>query len=167
MTPQSSDLDTVWRALANPVRREILDRLRAGPLSTSDLVLAFPDISRFAVMQHLGVLEEARLVIPHRFGRLRLNCLNAVPLRQATRRWLDRFDEGAADGLIRLKARLEGTVDASVHHPTPAAAQERLRLDPEAVITRRGQPRGPQAPARRGSVGRGSANSKARRRRDA
>ncbi|MFM9958726.1 MAG: ArsR/SmtB family transcription factor [Phycisphaerales bacterium] len=104
-----TDSEPVWRALASPIRREMLDRLRGGPLSTSDLVLFFPEISRFAVMQHLDVLEEAGLVIPHKFGRVRMNCLNVVPLRAVLERWISRYEALWADELIELKARIEGT----------------------------------------------------------
>lgn len=90
-----------------------MDLLRDAPLSTSDVVIAFPDLSRFAVMQHLGVLEEAGLVVPHRFGRVRMNCLNAVPLRLITQRWISRFDEEVSDSLIDLKSRLEAPAAAS------------------------------------------------------
>ena len=63
------DLEPVWRALANPVRRAILDALRDGPLTTGALAERCPELTRFAVMQHLGVLVEAELVIPRREGR--------------------------------------------------------------------------------------------------
>ena len=65
------DLDPVWRALSNPVRRRILDLLKEGPLTTGELAGRFPELTRFAVMQHLRVLEEAELVVPIRDGRSR------------------------------------------------------------------------------------------------
>ena len=102
------DLEPTWRALANPIRREMLDRLREGPLPTGELVLTFPDLSRFAVMQHLGVLEEGGLVVTQKFGRVRMNCLNVVPLRQIAERWMSRYEALWADELIDLKRRIEG-----------------------------------------------------------
>jgi DNA-binding transcriptional ArsR family regulator len=51
------DLEHVWRGLSSPVRRQVLDLLRAGPLTTGELAERFPDLTRYAVMQHLGVLE--------------------------------------------------------------------------------------------------------------
>ena len=59
----STDDEAVWRALANPVRRQILDLLRDGGQTTGTLADAFPDLSRYAVMQHPGVLEEAGLLL--------------------------------------------------------------------------------------------------------
>jgi DNA-binding transcriptional ArsR family regulator len=56
------DLDAVWKALSDPTRRAILDLLRQGPLTTSDIVEAFPQLSRFGVMKHMEVLREASLI---------------------------------------------------------------------------------------------------------
>ena len=61
-----ADLEQTWRGLGSPIRRRILDILRNGPISTGELAMAFPDLSRFAVMQHLGVLEESGLVLARR-----------------------------------------------------------------------------------------------------
>jgi len=103
----SDDTDAVWRALANPVRRHILDLLAEGPLITGELADAFPELTRFAVMQHLKVLEEAELVIPRREGRLRYNHLNAVPIQRIYRRWVSRYAGRWADSLLALKDELE------------------------------------------------------------
>jgi len=116
------DLEPVWRALANPLRREMLDRLREGPLPTGELVLGFPELSRFAVMQHLAVLESAGLVVSHKLGRTRMNCLNIVPIRLISERWISRYEALWADGLIDLKRRIEGTTTK----PTPARAARRI-----------------------------------------
>ncbi len=59
----TDELEPVWRALANPLRRNILDALRRGPRTTGDLAREFPQLSRFAIMQHLGVLEEGELIV--------------------------------------------------------------------------------------------------------
>lgn len=127
----SSD-EPVWRALASPIRREIMDLLRDAPLSTSDVVVAFPDLSRFAVMQHLGVLEEAGLVVPHRLGRVRMNCLNPVPLRLITQRWISRFDEEVSDSLIDLKSRLEAPGTAVSPKPAETKSPRTRRSIPGA-----------------------------------
>jgi DNA-binding transcriptional ArsR family regulator len=100
-------LEPVFKALASPWRRKVLDLLRDGPLTTSDLDAAFPELSRFAVMQHLKVLEEANLVIVRREGRQRFNHLNAVPIRQIYERWVSRFEGHWAGALISLKDMLE------------------------------------------------------------
>jgi DNA-binding transcriptional ArsR family regulator len=85
----------------------MLDMLRDGPLTTGDLSAAFPELSRFAVMQHLGVLTEANLVIVQRQGRQRFNYLNAVPIREIYERWVSRYAGHWASALIGLKRALE------------------------------------------------------------
>jgi DNA-binding transcriptional ArsR family regulator len=100
-------LDPVWRALANPVRRRILDLLMRGPVTTGSLAEAFPDLSRFAVMQHLKVLEEADLVLPRREGRERHNHLNPVPIQRIYDRWVHRFMQPWTEALAGLKHELE------------------------------------------------------------
>jgi len=101
------DLEEIWRALSNSTRRAILDLLRDGPRTTGDLAEAFPDLSRFAVMQHLGVLAEAELVIPRRDGRRRYNYLNPVPIRQIHDRWVSRYTRPWAEALVDLRDELE------------------------------------------------------------
>jgi DNA-binding transcriptional ArsR family regulator len=101
--PKEEDDEAVWRALANPLRRRLLDELRRGARTTGELADATPELSRFAVMQHLGVLTDAGLVIVRRRGRHRFNHLNAVPLR----RWYERWVVALADefGCSRSPAR--------------------------------------------------------------
>lgn len=101
------DTDAVWRALANPVRRRILDLLRDGPLNTGAVAERFPELSRFAVMQHLGVLVEADLVLPVREGRQRLNYLNPVPIQQLYDRWVSDYMQPWTTALTSLKEQLE------------------------------------------------------------
>ena len=102
--------DVLWRALADPTRRQILDLLRAGPMTTGALCEHF-DTSRFAVMKHLNVLVEADLVIINRRGRERLNFLNPTPLQRALWRWLRPLEEVAAARLNELKETLEKEVE--------------------------------------------------------
>jgi DNA-binding transcriptional ArsR family regulator len=104
---RADPLEPVWRALASPIRRRMLDELRDGPLSTGALAEQFPDLSRFAVMQHLGVLEQADLVVPHRVGRVRLNYLNPVPIQRIHERWVSRYQQPWTDALVSLKESLE------------------------------------------------------------
>lgn len=101
------DLEPVWRALASPVRRRMLDLLRDGPMSTGAIADEFRDLSRFAVMQHLGVLEDADLVVPRRDGRTRLNFLNPVPIQRMYHRWVSRYQELWTESLVALKGTLE------------------------------------------------------------
>ena len=103
----AEDLDDVWRALSNPVRRRILDLLAEGPLTTGELAERFQDHSRFAVMQHLKVLEAADLVLPRRSGRERHNYLNPVPIQRIYERWVSRYMRPWTDALTSLKHELE------------------------------------------------------------
>src|SRR3954471_8358113 len=97
----------VWRALASPVRRKILDRLHDGPRTTGELAGSFRSLSRFAVMQHLGVLHDARLIVIRREGRQRFNHLNVVPLQQIYDRWVAPRAGRVAGGLLALKRSAE------------------------------------------------------------
>ena len=106
--PKNYEDDLVWKALADPTRREILDALRKKPRTTGDLCEDF-EMSRFGVMKHLTVLVEAGLVLVRREGRERWNHLNPAPIQKIYRRWIRPFETAAADGLLRLKARAEGT----------------------------------------------------------
>lgn len=99
--------DKVWRALADPTRRQILDLLVAGSQTTGQLAKAFPKLTRYAVMKHLRILDAAGLLIISRQGRKRWNYLNQVPLRVIYERWLIRFMEPAAANLLALKRHLE------------------------------------------------------------
>ncbi|MEO7803500.1 MAG: helix-turn-helix transcriptional regulator [Actinomycetota bacterium] len=99
--------DAVWRALGSPMRRRLLDLLRDGPLTTGELATHFPDLSRFAVMQHLGVLEEAKLVVARKQGRQRFNHLNAVPLRTIYERWVGTFADREAERALAVKRFVE------------------------------------------------------------
>jgi len=104
-----ADDGNVWKALADPTRRRLLDLLKEGPRTTGELSSRFP-LSRFAVMKHLAVLERAGLVIVEREGRERWNHLNAVPLREICERWISGYAGHWAASLLRLKRQLEGRV---------------------------------------------------------
>jgi DNA-binding transcriptional ArsR family regulator/uncharacterized protein YndB with AHSA1/START domain len=106
------ELDGIWRALADPTRRRLLDLLRDGPRTTGDLSAECPALSRFAVMKHLGLLESAGLVVVRRRGRERWNHLNAVPLQAAAERWLSPFAARWAGSLLRLRDSIEDDPDA-------------------------------------------------------
>jgi DNA-binding transcriptional ArsR family regulator len=97
--PESELPPDLWGALADPTRRALLDRLAAGPLSTSALCEGLP-MSRFGVMKHLGVLEAAGLVITRKQGRLRLNHLNAAPLEALHAQWLSPRASAWASGAL-------------------------------------------------------------------
>src|SRR4051794_5758789 len=104
---QTDSLEPTWRALANPVRRRMLDILREGPLATGALAGHFTRLSRFAIMQHLAVLERGNLVVRTRQGRERLNYLNPVPIQRIHQRWVSRYEGNWAESLVALKDSLE------------------------------------------------------------
>ena len=105
------DTAPLWRALADPTRRRILDLLRQRPLVTGEIAAQFP-VSRIAVMRHLEVLSEAGLVTSRKRGRERWHYLNAVPLERLHRRWAEPAAAGFASALLRLA----GTVEAGGRH---------------------------------------------------
>lgn len=104
--PAPQENPRVWRALADPTRRAILDLLRLQPMTTGQLAERF-ESTRFGVMKHLGVLVEAGLVLVRREGRVRWNHLNPVPIQEIYHRWLRAFEAGPADRLLRLKQHVE------------------------------------------------------------
>lgn len=108
------DLDAVFKALANAVRRRICDDLKKRPLTTKQLAQCFPELDRTTVMLHLRVLEEAGLVVPVRKGRERFNHLDAMPIQAIHERWIGPHAAAAAAGLSRLKGELETTRSESV-----------------------------------------------------
>ena len=112
MSPYSDMLatksdDTIWRALADPVRREILDLLAIEPRTTGELVAHFDSLCRTGVMKHLDVLVLANLVIVEKSGRTRWNHLNPVPIEQVCQRWVNNHVKQLARSLTRLKSIIE------------------------------------------------------------
>lgn len=107
----ADELDAVWKALSDPTRRSILDLLRQGSRTTTEIVAAFPHLSRFGVMKHIDVLREANLIQTREEGRQRVNSLNAAPIRQIYERWVSRYEELWADNLLRLKEDVEKSRD--------------------------------------------------------
>lgn len=104
--PDSAN-DAVWKALANPLRRAMLDYLARGPLTTGELADQFPELSRFAIMQHLRVLTDADLVRVERAGRQRFNYLNPVPIQMLYDRWVGRYMQPWTEALVSLRDELE------------------------------------------------------------
>jgi DNA-binding transcriptional ArsR family regulator len=109
---KGDDLTPVWGALTDPTRRAILDLLRERPRTTGELCGAFP-LSRFAVMKHLGVPEDAGLIAVRQRGRERWNHLNAVPLQQIVERWLRPYEAHWAKSLLQLKRHVEAAQGGS------------------------------------------------------
>ncbi|WP_438040988.1 ArsR/SmtB family transcription factor [Sorangium sp. So ce128] len=106
-----TDDDRVFKALADPTRRSLLDRLFARDGLTLTELESELEMSRFGVMKHLRVLEAAGLVVTVRSGRKKLHYLNPVPIRQIHDRWIDKYTEGRISALVDLKRHLEKNND--------------------------------------------------------
>jgi DNA-binding transcriptional ArsR family regulator len=103
------DEDLVFRALADPTRRLLLDRLfEHDGMTLGDLEAEVPGLTRFGVMKHLTVLEQAGLVVTRKQGRHKYHYLNPVPIRLIYERWIDKYRDRWATALLDLKDQLEG-----------------------------------------------------------
>jgi DNA-binding transcriptional ArsR family regulator len=105
--PRPDDIDLLFKALADPSRRTLLDVLHAHDGRTLNELCEHLDMTRQGVTQHLVVLEAANLVATLRQGREKLHFLNPVPLQQIYERWLGKFDKPRLKALATLKRRLE------------------------------------------------------------
>ena len=103
-----SDDDRVFKALADPTRRFLLDRLFARDGRTLTELESELAMTRFGVMKHLRVLEDAGLVVARRSGREKLHYLNPMPIRLIHDRWIDKYTERRVSALVDLKNELEG-----------------------------------------------------------
>src|SRR5688572_24675392 len=101
------DDDRVFKALADPTRRFLLDMLFARDGRTLTELESELTMTRFGVMKHLRVLEEAGLVVTRRSGREKLHFLNPVPIRLIHDRWIDKYTERRITALVELKHELE------------------------------------------------------------
>jgi DNA-binding transcriptional ArsR family regulator len=121
--PRNNDqLDPVWKALADPTRRAILDLLKHQPRTTTEIVDAFPHLTRFGVMKHLDSLRDAGLVNTREEGRQRWNSLNVFPIRQIYERWVSPFQELWAGQLLGIKELVEQGSE-----PIPQAPRQRTK----------------------------------------
>lgn len=100
--------DLVFKALAGADRRKILDLLRDAPMTTGNLGKQLPWLDRTTVMQHLGVLENARLIISRKDGRCRWNYLDVSPIQRIHERWIRAYAMPSASMLSKLQHDLEG-----------------------------------------------------------
>jgi DNA-binding transcriptional ArsR family regulator len=103
----ATDEDKVFKALADPVRRVLLDRLHAENGQTLGRLCERLAMSRQAVTKHLKVLEEASLVVPVWRGREKLHYLNPVPIHEIADRWIGKYEQGRLRALADLKKTLE------------------------------------------------------------
>ncbi len=106
--PSPSDPDDqVFKALASSDRRKILDQLRDAPMTTGELCKRLPWLDRTTVMQHIGVLENARLIISKKEGRCRWNYLDVSPIQRIHERWIRDYAMPSANMLMKLQQDLE------------------------------------------------------------
>ncbi len=126
--------DKVWKALADPTRRALLDLLRERPHTTGELAQQF-QMTRFGVMKHLQRLVEAGLVLIRRDGRRRWNHINPVPIQEIHRRWIHPFEAGPAHALLRLRGAAELTTRVQETErgemQTQSLTQHTIKLDIE------------------------------------
>lgn len=102
------DADKVFKALADPTRRTLLDLLRADNGQTLGQLCEHLDMARQSVTQHLGLLEDANLISTVRRGREKLHFINPVPLHDVYERWVRKFEQQRLSLLHDLKRELEG-----------------------------------------------------------
>ncbi len=111
-------MDEVFKALADPSRRRLLDKLKKRDGQTlGDLEAHLPDMTRFGVMKHLRVLEDAGLLPTHREGREKFHYLNPVPIRRIFDRWTSKYAKPFTQTLVDLKQRLEGEEKMETSRP--------------------------------------------------
>ena len=110
-------MEKIFRALADRSRRRLLDvLLRRDGQTVAELDAALPDVTRFATMKHLRVLEAAGLLTTRRVGREKLHYLNSVPIRQIHDRWISKYAAPVVGAMARLRSSLEGqTMNAPKH----------------------------------------------------
>lgn len=101
------DDDRVFKALADRTRRFLLDRLFVRDGRTLTELESELEMTRFGVMKHLRILEDAGLIVTRRSGREKLHFLNPVPIRLIHDRWIDKYRERHASALAKLKTELE------------------------------------------------------------
>jgi DNA-binding transcriptional ArsR family regulator len=101
------EIDKVFKALADPSRRELIDRLHAKNGQTLTELCQGLDMTRQAVTQHLGLLEKANLVAVRRQGREKLHFFNPVPIHEIYERWIRKFEKQRLEALHNFKTKLE------------------------------------------------------------
>jgi DNA-binding transcriptional ArsR family regulator len=100
-------MDAVFRALADPVRRQLLDRLRARNGQRLSELCTGQDMTRQAVTKHIAILESANLVATQKRGREKLHFLNPVPIQEIADRWIGKYEHSRLRALSNLKKHLE------------------------------------------------------------
>ncbi len=148
-----NDDDRVFKALADPTRRFLLDRLFERDGRTLTELESELEMTRFGVMKHLRVLEDAGLVVTRRSGREKLHFLNPVPIRLIHDRWIDKYTERQVSALAELKHELEketGMTDGDdQRRARPRSTASTSRPRPRRSGTRSPGPSGPRVRLRR------------------
>ena len=109
------NMDAVFKALADPSRRKLLDQLYAHNGQTLNQLCEYLDMTRQAVTKHLTLLEAANLVVIVWHGREKLHYLNPVPIQEIYDRWLSKYERTQLDALSQLKRKLEGNTEETKH----------------------------------------------------
>ncbi len=126
--------DLVFRALADPTRRLLLDHLfDLGGQTQSELYAGVEDMTRFGVMKHLRILEAAGLVVTRKVGREKLHYLNAVPVQMIHDRWVSKYTRPSAVALAALKEMLERTSPSTMLPAPKQVYQIFIRATPEQI----------------------------------
>jgi DNA-binding transcriptional ArsR family regulator len=110
----AGDFDKMFKALAAPERRLLLDRLHAENGQSLGQLCEGMEMTRQAVTRHLKLLEDATLVATVRWGREKRHYLNPMPIHELGERWIGKYERGRLRVLAELKAKLEGETDGSI-----------------------------------------------------
>ena len=130
-----TDDDRVFKALADPTRRLLLDRLFTRDGRTLTDLESDVDMTRFGVMKHLRQLEDAGLITTRKAGREKLHFLNVVPIRLIHDRWIDKYTEPQVAALAHLKTELETTMTTTKTGTTVQVHRVYIKASPEAIWT--------------------------------
>lgn len=128
------ELSTLFKALGHPIRRRILDILKQSAQTTGELNEYFPEVSRYAIMKHLTILEEGNLVFVRREGKYRRNFLNAVPLQEMHNRWVGKYMESSANVLLNLRSIVENKGGNESMTTTNQEQSKVFRIEQEVFI---------------------------------
>jgi uncharacterized protein YndB with AHSA1/START domain/DNA-binding transcriptional ArsR family regulator len=128
-----TDDDRVFKALADPTRRLLLDRLFARDGRTLSDLESDVDMTRFGVMKHLRLLEEAGLITTRKAGREKLHFLNVVPIRLIHDRWIDKYTEPQVAALTELKTELEKPMTSAATATTVQVHRVYIKATPQAI----------------------------------
>lgn len=128
------EFSLLFRALGHPTRRRILDLLKESAKTTSELNDYFPEVSRYAVMKHLTILEESKLLLVRRSGKYRTNYLNAVPLQEVHNRWVGKYMQSTANSLLNLRLMVENKGDLTMT-ASDKVQHSVFQIEQEVLIT--------------------------------